>query len=88
MSKIITFFDIRPPQCRLPRQSAWLNTLFPNWRCPQICPRPQLAATERLWTSTDVKKNAWSRFEGDFPRLSHRSGRSWTSLNAFGWWAV
>jgi hypothetical protein len=24
----------------------------------------------------------------DFSRSSHRSGRSWTSLNVFGWWAV
>ena len=65
-----------------------LNTSFPNWRCLQICPRPQLAATERQWTSTGVKTKFLVEIRSDFPRLSHRSGRSWTSLNAIGWWAV
>jgi hypothetical protein len=51
-------------------------------------PRLQLAATERQWTSTDVEIKSLVEIRSDLSRSSNRSGRSWTSLNVLGWWAV
>jgi hypothetical protein len=51
---------------------------------PQICPRPQLAATERQWTSTDVEKKFFVGFEvisRDFPTGVDVLGRPGMSLD-------
>jgi len=53
-----------------------------------MCPRSQLAATERQWTSTDVETKFFVEIRSDFARFSNRSGRCRTSLNVLGWWAV
>jgi hypothetical protein len=36
----------------------------------------------------DVQKKIPVEIARNFSRFSHRSGRLWTSLNVFGWWAV
>ncbi len=56
--------------------------------CPQKCPLNGLAATGPQWTSMDARNKFQVEIPRDLSRFSDRSGRSWTSLNVLGWWAV